>query len=267
MISVHCVSKCGKRPQNEDKHTIILNLDKHDKTIQPVNFYGIYDGHGGKYVSNFLSENLPKHFIDKSVEYPLNGRVINNIYKRMNTELKTEHKKQATHCGSTCLVAIEYKYKGSKYVDILNTGDSRCVLCSDNVAICKTKDHKPNWPEEQLRIRNLGGKPYFDGYDWRIKDLSVSRAFGDLDAQPFLTNRPDVYRHKIKKSDKFMIMACDGLWDVFDNQEAVNVVLGTCYDMNTGKRNDSKTNVAKKLAELALAKGSTDNITVSVVFF
>jgi serine/threonine protein phosphatase PrpC len=64
-----------------------------------------------------------------------------------------------------------------------------------------------------------------------------------------------------------MIMACDGLWDVFDNQEAVNVVLGTCYDMNTGKRNDSKTNVAKKLAELALAKGSTDNITVSVVFF
>ena len=88
MISVHCVSKCGKRPQNEDKHTIILNLDKHDKTIQPVNFYGIYDGHGGKYVSNFLSENLPKHFIDKSVEYPLNGRVINNIYKRMNTELK-----------------------------------------------------------------------------------------------------------------------------------------------------------------------------------
>jgi serine/threonine protein phosphatase PrpC len=266
-MRVHTVSKCGKRPQNEDKHTVILNLDNNDKNMLPINLYGVYDGHGGKFVSTFLSDHLPKYFLHKQVEYPLTGRYINSVYKKLNNDLKTLHAKQANQCGSTCLVAIEYKYKEGRFVDILNTGDSRCVLCSDNVAICKTKDHKPNWPEEQLRIKNLGGKVYFDGFDWRVKDLSVSRSFGDLDAQPFLTNRPDVYRHRIKKSDKFMILACDGLWDVFENQEAVNIVLNTCFDIKTGKRLDCKTNVAKKLAELAIAKGSTDNVTVSVVFF
>ena len=265
-MNVHIVSKKGKRPQNEDKHNVIINIDNSNRNMQAINFYGVYDGHGGKYVSGYLSENLPKFFLNKSVEYPLSGRYINSIYKHINTDLKTNHSKQSTHCGSTCLVAIEYNHKDSRYLDILNTGDSRCVICTDNVAICKTKDHKPNWPEEQNRIKDLGGKVYYDGFDWRVKDLSVSRAFGDLDAQPFLTNKPDVYRHRIKKNDKFIIMACDGLWDVFDNQEAVNIVLGTCYDIKTGKKNHCKTNVAKKLAELAIEKGSTDNVTVTVVF-
>ena len=265
-MSVHNVSKRGLRPQNEDKHNIIVNIDNSIKNIQPVNFYGLYDGHGGKYVSTYLSETLPKFFLDKSVEYPLSGRYINSVYKKLNSDLKTVHKKQALNCGSTCLVAIEYKHKESRYIDILNTGDSRCVFCIDNVAVCKTKDHKPNWPEEQQRITSLGGKIYYDGFDWRIKDLSVSRAFGDLDAQPFLTNRPDVSRHRIKKNDKFMILACDGLWDVFDNQDAVNIVLDLCYDIKTGKRKECKINVAKRLADLAIEKGSTDNVTVTVVF-
>jgi serine/threonine protein phosphatase PrpC len=265
-MNVHIVSKKGKRPQNEDKHNVIINIDNSDRTMQPINYYGVYDGHGGRYVSSYLSENLPKFFLNKSVEYPLSGRYINAVYKAINNDLKTNHVKQATHCGSTCLVAIEYKYKDNRYLDILNTGDSRCVICTDNVAICKTKDHKPNWPEEQLRIKNLGGKVYYDGFDWRVNDLSVSRAFGDLDAQPYLTNKPDVYRHRIKKNDKFIIMACDGLWDVFDNQEAVNIVLGSCYDIKTGKKNESRINIAKRLAELAIEKGSTDNVTVTVVF-
>ena len=107
----------------------------------------------------------------------------------------------------------------------------------------------------------------FDGYDWRIGDLSVSRAFGDKDAAPYVTAKPDIYRHKIKKSDKFMILACDGFWDVFDNQDAVNMVLGLAYDLRSGKRINNKVNIAKVLANAALEKGSTDNITIIVVFF
>ena len=57
-MSVYAVSKRGKRPQNEDKHNIILNIKNHDKTIQPINFYSIYDGHGGKLVSKYLKDNL-----------------------------------------------------------------------------------------------------------------------------------------------------------------------------------------------------------------
>jgi len=266
-MSVHAISKRGKRPQNEDKHNIILNINNEDKTIQPINLYAVYDGHGGKAISSYLHQNFPKYFTKKDIQYPLTGKYIKNVYNSIVSDLDTNHKKMATHCGATCLAAIEYKYNSSRYVDILNTGDSRCVFCVDNAGLPKTVDHKPNWPKERERIKKLGGKIIFDGYDWRIGDLSVSRAFGDRDASPYVVAKPDIYRHKIRKNDKFMILACDGLWDVLDNQVAVNIVLDVCYDMKTGKRLKNRINVAKYLANTAIEKGSTDNITVIVVFF
>jgi serine/threonine protein phosphatase PrpC len=63
-----------------------------------------------------------------------------------------------------------------------------------------------------------------------------------------------------------MILACDGLWDVLDNQEAVNYVITQCYDLEMNRIN-KKINIARMLAELALQKGSSDNITVIVIFF
>ena len=50
------------------------------------------------------------------------------------------------------------------------------MLCRDNFAIPLTKDHKPDFPEEKARIQALGGEIKFDGADYRIRDLSVSKA-------------------------------------------------------------------------------------------
>lgn len=261
-MGVYAVSKCGKRPHNEDRHNIILNINNENRTIQPINFYSIYDGHGGKAISTYLSQKMPDFFTKKSVQYPLTGKYISQTYKTIVNDLDTNYKKQSIQCGSTCLIAIEYMHNNNKYIDILNTGDSRCVFCIDDKAVAKTLDHKPNWPQEKERIQKLGGKIVFDGYDWRINDLSVSKAFGDIYARPYVVAKPDIFRHKLKKSDKFMILACDGFWDVFDNQDAVNLVL----DLQKDKKN-TKVNVAKILANAALEKGSTDNITIIIVFF
>ena len=266
-MSVHSASKKGLRNQNEDKHSIIININGEDSTKQNINLYGVYDGHGGKFLSKYLEDNLPNKFLAKEITYPLSGRVINKIYKSLNEDLVKNHNRQANLCGSTCLVAIEYKYNGKRFIDILNTGDSRCVMCGeDNIAQVKTIDHKPNTPDERLRIQELGGEIYYDGYDWRIKDLSVSRAFGDLDASPFVVNKPDVYRFKVKRDDKFLVLACDGLWDVLSNQEVVDLVLNNYYDIKTGNKLNVKKNIAKILAETAIQKGSSDNVTVLVVF-
>ena len=40
----------------------------------------------------------------------------------------------------------------------------------------------------------MGGTIYFDGYDWRIENLSVSRAFGDFDTKPYITHIPQIYK-------------------------------------------------------------------------
>jgi serine/threonine protein phosphatase PrpC len=63
-----------------------------------------------------------------------------------------------------------------------------------------------------------------------------------------------------------MIIGCDGLWDVVSAQDASNYVISQCYDLESNRIN-KKTNIAKMLAELALQKGSTDNVSVIVVFF
>ena len=106
---------------------------------------------------------------------------------------------------------------------MLNVGDSRAVLCNyKNFAVPLTVDHKPNLLKERKRIEKLGGKIKFDGSDWRIKDLSLSRAFGDLDTFPYVTHKPDISKYSLNKKDKFIIFACDGLWDVMSNSQAEN---------------------------------------------
>jgi len=264
-MNVHSVSLRGRRDQNEDKHNIILNSNGKNKDIKNVNFFGVYDGHGGKHISKCLSKNLPKYFINKKLEYPLKEKYVNAVYSHIQNTLRTSYNNVANSCGSTCLVAINFKKDNNSYLNVLNTGDSRGIICRDNIALPLTKDHKPNWPEERKRIEALGGKIYRDGPDYRIKDLSVSRAFGDLDAEPYVTNRPDLFLYKIDKSDRVMVLACDGLWDVLTNQDVANYVLSNCYD-KTGKRINKEVNIARKLAEYAILRGSGDNITCIVTF-
>jgi serine/threonine protein phosphatase PrpC len=67
-----------------------------------------------------------------------------------------------------------------------------------------------------------------------------------------------------------MIMGCDGLWDVLNNQEAIDMVLSEIENNDDYKKNinnKSDNNIAIKLANLAYDKGSEDNITVIVIFF
>jgi len=267
-MNIHSVSLKGRRDSNEDKHNIILNEDGKNNAYLPVNFFGVYDGHGGKFVSAYLSKNLQNYFMAKcTVNYPLSKKYIYDTYNTIQNDLTTKHRKEALHCGSTCLAAVHAKVDEKYYITLFNTGDCRAVLCRDNIAIPLTKDHKPHWPEERFRIQQLGGNIHFDGEDHRIKDLSVSRAFGDIDAHPYVTCTPDVYKYRIDKNDKFMIMACDGLWDKLSNQEVVNFILIEGYDISVTKRNTNASNIAKKLGEYAIQKGSTDNITIIIIFF
>jgi serine/threonine protein phosphatase PrpC len=260
----------GHRPQNEDKHDTIVNFDGTNKDWQNaahVNYYAVYDGHGGKFVSKFLHEHMPQCFMDKRVEYPLKKTFVKQIYDYWQNTFKTEYLKNTINTGSTCLIVIHYKVDNCDYLNILNTGDSRAMICRNNLGISLTKDHKPDWPEEFARIKALGGEIVWDGYDFRISDLSVSRAFGDISAEPYVTCIPDIYKYKLTTEDKFMVLACDGLWDVFNVQDVANFILKNCYDMQTDTRINKHMNIAKRLAEMAITKGSNDNVTIVIVFF
>jgi len=256
----------GKRDANEDQHIHIINLDGENTELNSVNFFAVFDGHGGKVISKYLKENLPQFFVNKFKKdiysnSNIASKYFNKVFEILQNNINEEHPRAIQYSGSTACVGIHFIDNENKdKLWVLNVGDSRAVKCNKvNISEQLTQDHKPNAPEEKLRIENLGGKIEFDGSDWRIKNLSLSRAFGDLDCCPYVTHLPQIYKYKISSSDKFIIFACDGLWDVLSNQDAIEFI-------NELILKNFKGNYAKSLAEHAYNSGSLDNITTIVYF-
>jgi len=62
---------------------------------------------------------------------------------------------------------------------------------------------------------------------------------------------------KLTEKDNFLIVACDGLWDVIEDQQAVDFVL------EHGSLSASE--ISKKLLIKALLDGTTDNLSIMVI--
>jgi len=273
-MKTHSISMLGKRSSNEDQHEIIINMNGEDPDLKNINLFGVFDGHGGKDVAKYLKNHIPQFFARNHMKYDTNSQAemkkyIEKVYDHVQNSLERKLKNISYTIGSTALVCIFYKKNKSIKYNVINVGDCRAVKCNkDKIAIPLSKDHKPHLIEEKKRIEDIGGKIVYDGDDWRISDLSVSRAFGDMDATPYVTHKPEIFSYTLKQNDKFMIFACDGLWDVLTNQEAVNFVLEKINETSkiVNMSGYSKKNIANLLAAYAIEKGSYDNVSVIILF-
>lgn len=254
----------GPRDDMEDAESIILNLDGKIKNKAPVNFYAIYDGHGGKEVSKFLEQHFYKLFTNPKVTYPLTKQYATWACDKMQNLLKKN--KIAYKAGSTCVAVIHFKHQGKECLNVINVGDSKCIMCKDLFGYQLSVEHKPDYPKELIRLKKGGHQITYDGYDFRISGLSVSRAFGDADCKGVI-HHPDLKKFDITKTDKFLVIACDGLWDVLSPQKVTNFVLINCFEDDMKTKKKFNFNISEMLAEYALKKGSTDNVSVIVVFF
>lgn len=266
-MKINSYSLQGLRESNEDQHVYFLNLNGEEKKMNKINFVGVFDGHGGKAVSAFLKKNIAKQFAklnDPAIYFNTSSasKFLNQVFNDVEEKLEKKHPRACNYTGSTALCGVisNNKANNKRILWIANVGDSRAVLCNENMeAIQLSQDHKPNNVNEKKRIEQLGGKIKYDGSDWRINDLSLSRAFGDLESKPYITHLPQIFKYTLNKNDNFIIFACDGLWDVLSNSAAVNYVNNLAYKKYKG-------NYAKKLAEKAIKEGSTDNVTVVILF-
>jgi serine/threonine protein phosphatase PrpC len=101
------------------------------------------------------------------------------------------------------------------------------LCCTDSrggKAIRLTVDHKASLPEEAKRITDAGG---FVGRNRVNGVLAVSRALGDhmLKENDVVTAVPYCQETELTDEDSFLVLACDGVWDVITDQEAVDFVL------------------------------------------
>lgn len=259
-LKIHFTSVKGRRDSNEDRHNIILNIDGDNKKINPINFFGIYDGHGGSWVSTYLEKNISEYYLNKKFIPPFLSEYHNQVFQIIQSQLLKNSNSYGYLMGSTCLLNIMYKFEDSIHMNIVNLGDSRLVIVNNNGTTKQiTTDHKPDDPKEKIRLETMGGDIYRDSEGtYRIGDLSLSKSFGDGDNAPYISQIPDIFYRKISLETKYIVMACDGLWDVIKSEDIGKIIEEIIKITNTD-------NIAVELAKYALEKNSTDNISVIVI--
>ncbi|KAK2748137.1 Protein phosphatase 2C 1 [Myotisia sp. PD_48] len=136
-----------------------------------------------------------------------------------------------------------------------NVGDARIILCRNGKALRLSYDHKGSDENEGVRITNAGGLILNN----RVNGvLAVTRALGDAYMKELVTGHPFTTETVIQpETDEFLILACDGLWDVCSDQEAVDLVRNT----------EDPQAASKILVDYALSRFSTDNLSCMIVRF
>lgn len=80
-----------------------------------------------------------------------------------------------------------------------------------------TREHSPSDPEEARRVEECGGQLFVIGGELRVNGvLNLTRALGDVQGRPMISNQPETAREVIERGDYLVLLACDGVSDVFD---------------------------------------------------
>jgi len=178
---------------------------------------------------------------------------IDAAYEEIDLECKHKYKK----VGSTALVA----YINEDSIWMSNVGDTRAVLCHRSRPVRLSYDHKAKDEAERQRVLDEGGS-FGDAPDFRLSGvLSVTRAFGDADCGNYLRAVPFISEHKLHPDDDYLVMASDGLWDVFTDADIVRFI----NDEIEVRGNTDPQRWAKLLAEEAMKLESKDNISIIIV--
>ena len=243
-VRVATAETMGRRPTMEDAILVQGQLGGDARR----DLFAVFDGHGSERVAIHCAERLGAvlvELLDVAKKPPLEA------LRAAFLALSAEVAPFAINMGCTVVAALLQE----GVVHVANCGDTRAVLCSAaGVAERLTVDHKPSLPDEIKRIEELGGFVR----NGRVQgQLAVSRALGDANFAPFISSEPYLRSAPVTEDHTHLVLACDGLWDVFPDSLACQIV---CNQPEPAQ-------AAVMLRDRAFASGSTDNISVAVVQF
>lgn len=253
----------------------------HPSLLRNLHFYGVFDGHGCSHVAEKCRERLHEIVKQEVEAMTTDGEcwkeTMAKSFKKMDTEVSRRDSTVKSSCrcelqspqcdavGSTAVLSVLTPEK----IVVSNCGDSRAVLCRNGVAVPLSIDHKPDRPDELNRIQEAGGRViYWDGA--RVLGvLAMSRAIGDNYLKPYVIPDPEVTVTDRTDDDECLILASDGLWDVVTNETACGVARMCLKAAEGGGDSETAHNAcsdaALLLTKLALARQSSDNVSVVVV--
>ncbi|KAL0380554.1 UNVERIFIED_CONTAM: protein phosphatase 2C 16 [Sesamum angustifolium] len=248
------VSICGNRPEMEDAvmaaphfMRIPIKMFIGDRGIDGINqtlsqltshFFGVYDGHGGSQVANYCRDCVHLALVEE----------LNNCNNDMmnGTALDTRQV-QWEKVFTSCFAKVDEEVGGN-----------------------------PNREDEYARIEASGGKVIQWNGHRVFGVLAMSRSIGDRYLKPWIIPEPEVMFVPRAREDECLVLASDGLWDVMTNEEVCEVARkriliwhkknGTNPLANRGQGVDPAAQAAAEyLSNLAIQRGSKDNISIIVV--
>ncbi|XP_061638950.1 protein phosphatase, Mg2+/Mn2+ dependent, 1Lb isoform X2 [Phyllopteryx taeniolatus] len=210
----------GRRDHMEDRYDVLADVI--NKTHPSI--FGIFDGHGGEAAADYAKAHLPEALRQQLLTY--------------ERERERNREKDKEKNGKT---------EGMSYPSILE----QQILMLDREMLEKLS----------ATYNEAGGFISFNG-SWRVQGiLAMSRSLGDYTLKNLnvVIPDPDVLSFDLNKlQPEFMILASDGLWDTFSNEEAVRFVRERLDEPHFG---------AKSIVLQSYYRGCPDNITVMVVKF
>ncbi|XP_031484462.1 probable protein phosphatase 2C 24 isoform X1 [Nymphaea colorata] len=296
------VSSCGRSRDMEDAVSARPRFFRpSDPDAKPLHLFAVYDGHGGSHVAMMCKERMHRlvaEELGKGAGFAGGDwrGLMKRCFARMDEEVM-----EACSCGgptpcvceqaslvtdvvgSTAVVAVI----APDVVVVANCGDSRAVLCRSGRPVPLSTDHKPDQADELARIEASGGRVIYLNGPRVYGILAMSRAIGDKYLKPIVSSEPEVTITERSSNDECLILASDGLWDVLPNdvvcKVAWNCLRGyapapsdsislavdgqkgiACIESN-GKSGSRCALAAMLLTKLALARRSSDNISVIVI--
>jgi protein phosphatase len=246
------LSDVGLQRELDEDALLTIEITQFTHTgSQIVGLYAVADGMGGasagEVASRMVTETLARE-VTKNILMPRfatpggetdYGAILKAAAEQANTEIHNIRMQARTDMGSTLVAAA---LVGNKAY-IINVGDSRAYVISQNGIQKITKDHSlvqaladrgqiaeaeiRTHPQRNFIMRNVGDKPQL-----QVDLFPVTMETG-----------------------QYLLLCCDGLWEMVQDEEIRRIVV----------ESKDPQDACRKLIDAANAAGGEDNITCVLV--
>lgn len=239
---------------------------------EDASLFAVFDGHGGAEVAKFCSKHFPPA-LKTNVNFQqgnykaaleqtflkMDEMLLSSEGPNLLKEFRVESDVNNSFAGCTANVVLF----ADGFIYVANAGDSRAVVYTqEGEVVPLSTDHKPDVETERARILKAGG--YIS--EGRVNDnLNLTRAIGDLEykkntsitpAEQIISAFPDVVEHKITKTEKFMLIGCDGIWETLSAKDIFSIA-----DQRIKNNPDVKLSiVVEELLDRLIAKETMEGV-------
>lgn len=201
--------------------------------------FAVFDGHGGPEVAKYCERHFGATLkANPNFEKARYEQALKEVFLKMDEMLLTPEGQaelrtlkpdgEPTESCAGCTANVLLMVGNTLYC--ANAGDSRSILYTQKKVVHLSEDHKPENDIERNRINQAGGF-IIEG---RVNgNLNLSRAIGDLEykknpglkpTEQLISAEPDVVTRQMSGEDEFIVMGCDGVWEILTGMEICLIV-------------------------------------------